>query len=113
MPKSFSRISRIHALSLLSLCDGDEIWSCEYCREKRVPEDWIALLRDVFESDFSESETTIYQDGQRLSQYEGVRAVDIAVQLAANLGIRVDPHLLSDNQRSLIVAWIQQRAEED
>jgi len=54
MSNGFSKISKPLALSLLALCDGDDIWSCDYCRSQRVPEDWIAKLRDVFESDFSD-----------------------------------------------------------
>ncbi|MEK0424449.1 MAG: hypothetical protein ACK5EO_07140 [Planctomycetota bacterium] len=112
MSNGFSKISKPLALSLLALCDGDDIWSCDYCRSQRVPEDWIAKLRDVFESDFSDHASTIYEDGKRLTQYEGVRSVDIAVCVAQSLGIRVDPWVLSNNHRALIVAWIKERIEE-
>jgi hypothetical protein len=112
MSKGLTKISKPLALSLLSLCDGDEIWSCEYCRTHRVPEDWIAKLRDIFESDFSDPGSTIYESGNRLAHYEGVRSVDIAVCVAESLGIEVDPWLLSNNHRAMIVAWVKERLEE-
>jgi hypothetical protein len=103
MAKGLSKITKPLALKLLSACDGDEIWSCQHCRSERVPEDWIARLRDVFESDFSEQGSTIF---------EGVRSVDIAVAVAMSLGIQIDPWVLSQNHRAAIVAWIQERLEE-
>jgi hypothetical protein len=112
MTKGFSKINKSHALAILSVCDGDEIWSCDYCRLQRIPDDWISKLRDVFESDFSDPGSTIYEDGKRLTQYEGVRTVDIAVRVAECLGIRIDPWVLSNNHRAMIVAWIKERAEE-
>jgi hypothetical protein len=112
MSKGFSKISKPLALALLSLCDGDEIWSCDYCRSQRVPEDWIAKLRDVFESDFSDPGSTIFEDGNRLAQYEGVRSVDIAVCAAESLGVQIDPLVLSNNHRAMIVSWIKERLEE-
>jgi hypothetical protein len=112
MSKGLSKISKPLALLLLSRCDGDEIWSCDHCRSERVPEDWIARLRDVFESDFSEQGSTIFEEGKRVSQYEGVRSVDIAVAVAMSLGIQIDPWVLSQNHRAAIVAWIQERLEE-
>ena len=112
MPKGFSKISRNLALHLLSQCDGDEIWSCDYCRSQRVPEDWITQLRDIYESDFSDPGSTIFEEGRRLSQYEGIRSVDIAVSVAECLGIQVDPWVLSNNHRALIVEWIKERVEE-
>lgn len=112
MSKGFSKISKPQALFLISLCDGDEIWSTDYCRSQRVPEDWIAKLRDVFESDFSEPGSTIYEEGKRISQYEGVRSVDIAVCAAESLGLRIDPWVLANNHRAMIVCWIKERIEE-
>jgi hypothetical protein len=112
MAKGLSKITKPLALKLLSACDGDEIWSCQHCRSERVPEDWIARLRDVFESDFSEHGSTIFEEGKRVSQYEGVRSVDIAVAVAMSLGIQIDPWVLSQNHRAAIVAWIQERLEE-
>jgi hypothetical protein len=104
MAKGLSKITKPLALKLLSACDGDEIWSCQHCRSERVPEDWIARLRDVFESDFSEQGSTIFEEGKRVSQYEGVRSVDIAVAVAMSLGIQIDPWVLSQNHRAAIVA---------
>lgn len=113
MPKGLTKISKPLALWLLSLCDGDEIWSCDYCRSQRVPEDWISRLRDIYESNFADPGSTIYQEGNPLAHYEGVRSVDIAVCVAENLSIKVDPWVLEKNHRAMIVAWIRQRVEED
>lgn len=111
MSKGFSKISKPHALLLLSLCDGDEIWSLEYCRARKIPEDWLAKLRDVFESDFSDPSSTIFEDGKRIAQFEGVRTVDIAVYAAESLGIKVDPWVLANNHRAMIVSWIKEQIE--
>ena len=54
----------------------------------------------------------IFEEGKRVSQYEGVRSVDIAVAVAMSLGIQIDPWVLSQNHRAAIVAWIQERLEE-
>lgn len=113
MPKGLTKISKPLALRLLSLCDGDEIWSCDYCRTQRVPEDWIVRLRDIYESNFADPGSTIYQEGNPLPHYEGVRSVDIAVCVAENLSIKVDPWVLESNHRAVIVAWIKERVEED
>jgi len=41
-------IARDRALALLSECLGDEIWSVEHCRLRRVPDAWIEELADAF-----------------------------------------------------------------
>jgi hypothetical protein len=105
-------ISRAHALQLLSLCDGEEIWSIEYCRSQSVPERWVRELRNGYESGFADPTQTIYYDGRVVNQFEGVLAVDIAVRVAATLGVdmtRIAGHHLS---REGIVRAIREQVEE-
>jgi len=83
-------LSRDRALAILDECSGDDIWSVEHCRARRVPEAWINELADAFESSFFVDSQTIYLDRQRLAQYHGVRDVDLATRVAATLGLDVD-----------------------
>ena len=80
-------ITRIRALTLLSECDGYDIWSVEYCQSRRVPQAWIEELTDCFESGFRNYRQTIHHAGQVVNQYEGVRDVDLAYKLAEFLGL--------------------------
>jgi hypothetical protein len=82
-------MNRMKALSLLSECNGRDIWSIEYCRQRQVPAAWIAELRDCFESGFRTDRQTIYYDEQVVNQYEGVRDLDLAYKLAAEVGVDV------------------------
>lgn len=82
-------MNRMKALSLLSECTGRDIWSVEYCRQRQVPEAWIAELQDCFESGFRSDRQTIYHAERVLNQYEGVRDVDLAYKLAAEVGVDV------------------------
>lgn len=105
-------ISRTHALYLLDLCDGEEIWSIEYCRRHHVPDRWVRELRDAYESGFKDPSQTIIYEGRVVNQFEGVLAVDIAMRVAAVLG--VDPHGITQHHASRhgIVREIRERIEE-
>jgi len=105
-------IGRAQALRMLDQCDGEEIWSLEFCRSQRVPEPWIRELRDAYESGYQSDRDTIYYQGRPITQFEGVLAVDLAVRLAGVLGISVAPILASKRDRSAIVAAIREAAEE-
>lgn len=105
-------MSRAQALSLLSLCDGDEIWSIEDCRKHRIPEAWVRELADAFESNPAIDAETIFQNGKALNQYQGVRAIDLAVKLANVLGVRLDPHVLQTADRRGLVEHIRETLEE-
>lgn len=83
-------LNRLKALSLLSECTGDDIWSLEHCRLRGLPEAWIEELSDCFESGFRMNSQTIYVERQATNQYEGIRDVDLALKLGAFLGVRVD-----------------------
>ena len=105
-------ISRSHALALLSLCDGDEIWSVAYCREQRVPESWIRELADAFESGFDSDRDTIYYAEKPVNHYEGVLAVDLAMKLASVLGVSPTRLLGASRDRDAIVREIRETLEE-
>lgn len=112
MQNHLSSISRIHALQLISKIDPDEIWSIQDCMVARIPKDWIENFRDTFESNFQDAGSTIEQDGMRKSQYHGVRAIDIAVQAALSLGVRIPAQVLAGNHRCAIFQAIQEGIEE-
>ena len=105
-------ISRPHALQLLQLCDGEEIWSVEYCRRQRVPDHWVRELRDAYESGFSHRSQSIYYQGQLVNQFEGVLAVDIALRVAKVLGVEIDGILQRQVSREGIVQAIREQVEE-
>lgn len=85
------RLRRDRVLALLQECRGDEIWSEKTCRERGVPEAWIAELADIFESNPAVDHDAIYvAEGGRermTNQYRGVRDVDLANRLARELGL--------------------------
>ncbi len=83
-------IARHRALALLSECTGDDIWSVEHCRLRRVPESWIDELSEAFESGFRSDKQTIYVDDRMTNQYHGIRDVDLAIKIAESLGMNVD-----------------------
>jgi len=105
-------ISRSRALALLSLCDGDEIWSVEYCRQQGVPEGWITELTDAYESGFDADRDTIYFADKPVNQYEGILAVDLAMKLAKVLGLPMARIEKAACNRSEIVRFIQEMLEE-
>ena len=111
-PLSRTMISRSHALALLSLCDGNEIWSVEYCRAQRVPESWIGELADAFESGFDSDIDTIYFAEKPVNHYEGILAVDLAMKLAAVLGVSTTRFLGASRDRDAIVREIRESLEE-
>ncbi len=106
-------ISRIDALRLLELCDGEEIWSIDYCRRQRVPERWIREMRDAYESGYSDRSQTIYYGGQMVNQFEGILAVDIALRVASILGVDTARILASSMGRDAVVRAIREAVEED
>jgi hypothetical protein len=103
---------RIHLLQLLSLCDGEEIWSIAYCRAQGVPDRWVKDLRDAYESGFLDRSQTIVYQGRPINHFEGVLAVDLAVRIAGALGVEVRSILERYRDRSTIVRAIQEQVEE-
>lgn len=80
-------LNRLKALSMLSECTGDEIWSVAYCEQRGVPRPWIQELSDCLESGFRFDRETIYENNHVVNQYHGVRDVDLARKLAEYLGV--------------------------
>ena len=83
-------IPRDRLLAILDECTGDDLWSVEHCRLRRVPENWIEELSDAFESGFQSDSQTIYEDQSVTNQYHGVRDVDLAMRAARAMGMDVD-----------------------
>ncbi|MFN3193631.1 MAG: hypothetical protein ACE361_24170 [Aureliella sp.] len=104
------------ALTLLSECTGDDIWSIDHCERRRVPGDWIDQLRDCYESGFKpgfqESDETIFVDTGVVNQYEGIRDVDLAVKIGEYLDLDVDSLRAMAPNRASLVRAIQEAAEE-
>ena len=104
--------NRLKALSLLSECQGDEIWSLEYCAERGVPTAWVEELADCYESGFHDDSQTIYLDDRITNQYTGVRDVDLAIKLGSYLEIDVDALIDVSSSRARLVLAIKQAVEE-
>lgn len=109
----------VNALALLEKCQGDEIWSIEFCTKNRVPQTWIDRFADSFESGFDTDLNTIYVDnpsenGEKITnQYYGVLDVDIAFEIARFLGIPTNPIREQTLGRKQQVAKIKEAVEED
>ncbi|MCS7470800.1 hypothetical protein NZK35_29455 [Stieleria sp. ICT_E10.1] len=98
---------RHRLLSLLAECTGDDIWSVEHCRARRIPESWIQQLSDAYESGFQSDHQTIYTEAGVTNQYHGVRDVDLAIRLAQSMGIQVDANALARLGRARLVQAIK------
>lgn len=105
--------NRLKALTLLSECTGDDIWSEEHCRARGVPEAWIEELADCYESGFRSDRHTIYVERRVVNQYQGVRDVDLAVKLGEYLGVRVAQLQATSATRSRLVSAIREAVMED
>lgn len=105
-------MNRSHALMLLSECTGDDIWSIEYCRQRLVPEAWIKQLRDAYESGFDSNDARIFYREKLVSQFAGVRDVDLACKLGQFLGLEIDRIVSSQYSRSGVVRAIREAMEE-
>ncbi|WP_372894833.1 hypothetical protein [Stieleria sp.] len=100
-------VPRHRLLSLLAECTGDDIWSVEHCRARRIPESWIQQLSDAYESGFQSDHQTIYTEAGVTNQYHGVRDVDLASRLAESMGIHVDANALARLGRARLVQAIK------
>ncbi len=105
-------LSRLKALVLLSECDGDHIWSIQHCRERGVPEEWIASMVEGYESGFDFDAQTIYYQEKQVNQFEGIRDYDLALRLAKLLGINISSVIDVLPTRRAIVQAIKEKFEE-
>lgn len=83
------------ALALLDECTGDDLWSVEHCQSRGVPQDWVDVLADAYETSYRISSQTIYvpdeQTGRRIvNQYYGVRDIDLAKRIGLELGLDIE-----------------------
>lgn len=101
-------LNRMKALSMLSECTGDDIWSVEHCRSRGVPDVWIEELSDCYESGFQRNTQTIYVDNRVVNQYHGIRDVDLAIKLGEYLGVDVQELMATVATRSRLVAAIRE-----
>jgi hypothetical protein len=106
-------LTRLKALTLLSECTGDDIWSVDHCRLRHVPESWIEELANCFESGFQDEGHTIFVGRTTVSQYYGLRDVDLAIKLGEFLGVEVTSLVSSAATRSRLVIAIRQAIEEE
>ncbi len=105
-------MNRLKALTLLSECTGDDIWSLEHCRLRQIPEDWILELSDCFESGFESDSQTIYYQDRVTNQYQGIRDVDLAQKIGQCLGLPVEQLRSTATTRRSLVRSLQDAAEE-
>lgn len=106
-------LSRLKALTLLSECTGDDIWSVEHCRLRGLPEVWIDELSDCYESGFQQLSQTIFVGDAPVNQYYGLKDVDIAIKLGEYLGIDVESLRITASSRVRLVTAIQEAIEEE
>ncbi len=102
-----SELPRHRALALLAECTGDDIWSVEHCEVRRVPQRWVTELSDAYESGFRSDDQTTYTDAGVTNQYHGIRDVDLAIRIAAEIGIRVDDSAIARYGRARLVQAIK------
>jgi hypothetical protein len=106
-------LNRLKALTLLSECTGDDIWSLEHCRLRGIPEVWIEELADCFESGFRSDRQTIYVEHEVVNQYHGVRDIDLAIKLGEYLGVDVAGLEAVSATRSRLVSAIRDAIVEE
>jgi hypothetical protein len=106
-------LTRLKALTLLSECTGDDLWSVEHCRLRGVPEAWIEELVDCYESGFERSSQTIFVRDVVVNQYHGIRDIDLAVKLGEFLGVDVAQLDAISATRARLVLAIRQSIEEE
>ena len=106
-------LTRLKALTLLSECTGDDIWSVDHCRLRGVPEAWIDALEDCYESGFERSSQTIFVRDMVVNQYHGLRDIDLAIKLGEFLGVDVDALNATTATRARLVIAIRQAIEEE
>ncbi len=105
-------LNRLRALTLLSECNGDDIWSLDHCRRRGIPETWIEELADCYESGFENDHQTIYVGETAVNQYHGIRDVDLAIKLGEFLNVDVETLRGTTASRSRLVLAIRQAIEE-
>ena len=106
-------MNKFLALELLNECTGDDLWSLEHCRARRIPTAWIEELLDGFECSYQIDSETIYVGSRKVSQYEGIRDVDLAIKLGEYLGVNTALLKASALTRHGLVKAIREAVEED
>ena len=106
-------LNRLKALTLLSECTGDDIWSIEHSRARGVPEAWIEELADCYESGFRSDGQTIYVEQRVVNQYQGIRDIDLAIKLGEYLGVPVADLQAVSATRARLVSAIRDAVLED
>jgi len=96
----------------LSECTGDDIWSIEYCRKRQIPQLWIDELRDAYESGFKSDNQTIYYCNEVVTQFEGIRDVDLACKIGQYFKLKVARIVERQISRSAVVRAIREAIEE-
>lgn len=113
MANSVGMLNRLKALTLLSECTGDDLWSVDHCQARGVPEAWVEELADCFESSFRNNSQTIFVQNRPVNHFHGIRDVDLAVKLGAYLGVNVEQLKETTATRARLVSAIRQAVEED
>lgn len=106
-------LNRLKALTLLSECTGDDLWSVEHCQLRGIPPEWIEELADCYESGFLRNSQTIYYQERMVNQYHGIRDVDLAIKLGEYLGVNVEDLIAWSPSRARLVVAIRQAIEEE
>lgn len=99
-------------LQWLDECTGDDVWSLEHCRERGIPNSWIAELREIYESGFKEDNETLYYGGRRINQFEGILDATLADKIGQQFGINTKRLEEQAYSRSDFVRRVKEAIEE-
>lgn len=105
-------IDQFKLLDWLSECNGDEIWTREYCNTRGIPDYLIDTLIDGFESGYNDDSQTIYFDDKPVTQFEGIRDVDLAIWIGKQLKVDTCRILNRSLSRGEVVRAIKEEFEE-
>ena len=104
--------SRQQLLNWLSECTGETIWSVVDARDRGIPDHWIETMADAFESNPTHDRDTIYVGDRVVGQYHGIRDVDLARRIAAEIGLPITEIESRSLSRSHLVRNIHDAIEE-
>lgn len=113
MSEEVVALNRLKALTLLSECTGNDIWSIAHCRLRGIPDAWIEELEDCYESGFDRESQTIFLGDKVVNQYHGIRDVDLAMKLGEFLNVDVISLNALSTSRAGLVKAIREAIEED
>lgn len=99
-------------LSWLDECTGETIWPVQYARQRGIPESWIDEIADAHESGFRDDRETIYHNEKVVNQFHGITDSDLAIKIAATMGLDTRQVRAASRGRIDLVRQIKELIEE-